>query len=275
MPINTNKVFLKPFSFLLRDLLMMTSYKLNFILQLAGIFISTLLFYFLSKLFERGINDYLQPYGGNYFAFVLIGIAITDYLTVSLGSFAGEIRNAQMMGTLEALLVTPTSAPTILFSSSLFSFVLTSVRIIIYLIYGILFFGLSLHVTHLPLLLLIMCLTILSFTGLGLISAGFIIIFKQGSPLSWIVTTASGVLGGILYPVSVLPAWIQPFSYLLPITHALEAIRQIVLNGNGFSTVWHEIFILGFFCLTLLPAGVAFLLYGLRRARTDGSLIHY
>jgi ABC-2 type transport system permease protein len=256
-------------------MLVMTSYRLNFILQLAGIFISTLLFYFLSKLFERGINDYLQPYGGDYFAFVLIGIAITDYLTVSMGSFAGEIRNAQMMGTLEALLVTPTSAPTILFSSSLFSFALTSVRIIVYLVYGITFFGLSLHVTHIPLLFLIMCLTILSFTGIGLISAGFIVIFKQGSPLSWIVSTASGVLGGILYPVSVLPAWLQPFSSLLPITHALEAIRQIMLNGKAFSAVYHEVIILSFFCLTLLPAGVLFLLYGLRKARQDGSLVHY
>jgi len=254
---------------------MMTSYKLNFILQLGGMFITTLLFFFLSKLFERGMSDYLQPYGGDYFAFVIIGIAITDYLTVSLNSFAGEIRNGQMMGTLEALLVTPTSVPTILFSSSLFSFALTSVRILVYLVYGVMFFGLSLHVMHLPLLFLIICLTVLSFTGLGLISAGFIIIFKQGSPLNWIMSSASGVLGGILYPVSVLPAWLQPFSYLLPITHALEAIRQVVLNGKSFNSVYHEVVILGFFCLILLPAGVVFLLYGLRKARIDGSLIHY
>lgn len=270
-----NQGLLKPFSFFLRDVLITMSYKLNFILQLVGIFISTLLFFFLSKLFERGMSDYLQPYGGDYFAFVIIGIAITDYLTVSLGSFASEIRNAQMMGTLEALLVTPTSVPTILFSSSLFSFILTSVRIIIYLVYGITIFGLKLHFTSIPLLLMIMCLTILSFTGIGLISAGFIVIFKQGSPLNWIVNTTSGVLGGILYPVSVLPAWLQPFSHLLPITHALEAIRQILLNGKTFSEVYQEVIILIFFCITLLPVGLIFMRYGLSKARKDGSLVHY
>jgi ABC-2 type transport system permease protein len=271
----SNHSILKPFSFLLRDVLIMSSYKLNFILQLAGIFITTLLFFFLSKLFERGMGDYLQPYGGDYFAFVIIGIAITDYLTVSLNIFAGEIRTAQMMGTLEALLVTPTSVPTILFSSSLFSFTLTSVRILVYIVYGMAIFGLKLHLTNVPLLFLIVCLTIFSFTGIGLISAGFIIIFKQGSPLNLIMGTASGVLGGILYPISVLPAWLQPFSYLLPITHALEAIRQMVLNGKSFSGVYHEVVILGFFSLILLPAGVVFLLYGLRKARMDGSLLHY
>jgi ABC-2 type transport system permease protein len=89
------------------------------------------------------------------------------------------------------------------------------------------------------------------------------------------VSTASGVLGGILYPVSVLPAWLQPFSYLLPITHALEAVRQVLLNGKTFGDVYHQVIILSFFCLTLLPAGVLFLLYGLRKARQDGSLVHY
>jgi ABC-2 type transport system permease protein len=253
----------------------MASYKLNFLLQLVGIFISTLLFFFLSRLFEGGMSDYLQPYGGDYFAFVIIGIAITDYLTVSLNSFAGEIRNAQMMGTLEALLVTPTSVPTILFSSSLFSFILTSVRIVVYLVYGIAIFGLKLHFTSVPILLLIICLTILSFTGIGLISAGFIIIFKQGSPLNWIMSTASGVLGGILYPVAVLPAWLHPFSQLLPITHALEAIRQILLNGRTLIDVYREVIVLIFFCIIFLPVGLFFLRYGLRKARKDGSLVHF
>jgi ABC-2 type transport system permease protein len=244
-------------------------------MQLAGIFISVLLFFFLSKLFEKGMSDYLQPYGGDYFAFVLIGIAITDYLTVSLNSFASEIRNAQMMGTLEALLVTPTSVPTILFSSSLFSFMLTSIRIVVYLAYGVAVFGLQLHFTNIPLLILIMFLTILSFAGIGLISAGFILIFKQGNPLNWIMATASGVLGGILYPVSVLPAWLQPFSHVLPITYALETIRQILLNGSTFGDVYREVMILMLFCVTLLPAGLIFMRYGLKRARKDGSLVHF
>lgn len=253
----------------------MLSYKLHFLLQLAGIFISTVMFFFLSKLFEGGITAHLMPYGGDYFAFVIIGIAMTDYLAVSLNSFGNEIRSAQMMGTLEALLVTPTSVALILFSSSLFSFTLSSVRIIAYFLYGVLVFGLQLHFTSLPLLCLIMCLTILSCTGIGLISAGFVIIFKQGSPLNWIVSTSSGVLGGILYPVAVLPSWLQPFSNLLPITHALESIRQIMLNGCTLAHVYREIIYLILFCATLLPLGLMLMHYGLRKAKKEGSLIHY
>ncbi len=253
----------------------MLSYKLHFLLQLVGIFVSTVMFFFLSKLFERGMTDYLLPYGGDYFAFVIIGIAMTDYLAVSLNSFGSEIRNAQMMGTLEALLVTPTSVALILFSSSLFSFTLSSVRIIVYFLYGITIFGLKLHFTNIPLLCLIMGLTICSCAGIGLISAGFVIIFKQGSPLNWIVSTSSGVLGGILYPISVLPSWLQPFSSFLPITHALESIRKVMLNGCAFGDVSREVILLMLFCSILLPLGLIVMHYGLRKAKKEGSLIHY
>jgi ABC-2 type transport system permease protein len=61
------------------------------------------MFFFLSRLVGEGIAGQLEPYGGNYFSFVLIGVAFTDYLSVSLSSFAGQIRSAQMQGTLEAM----------------------------------------------------------------------------------------------------------------------------------------------------------------------------
>ncbi|NOZ69552.1 MAG: ABC transporter permease, partial [Deferribacteres bacterium] len=203
---------LKPLSFFMRDLLIAASYRFNFIMQFGGIFISTLMFYFLSQLIGAGKSEQLRPYGGDYFAFVLTGIAFTDYLSVSLNSFSGQIRSAQMMGTLEALLVTPTSVPTILFSSTLYNFTFTSLRIIAYMVFGVFIFGVRLHVSSLPALAATLVLTMLSFIGIGLFSASFIIIFKQGSPVNWIMSVASGLLGGVLYPVSVLPSWLQPYS---------------------------------------------------------------
>jgi ABC-2 type transport system permease protein len=269
------QIILKPYSFIKRDFLIAASYRLSFVMQAGGIFISALMFFFLSRLIGKGVQDQLLPYGGDYFSFVLIGIAFTDYLSVSLSSFAGEIRNAQVMGTLEALLVTPTSVPTILFSSSLYNFVFTSIRILIYIIFGILIFGMKLHITSPSAVLVIMALTVLSFIGLGLISAVFILIFKQGSPFNWLIGTASGLLGGILYPVSVLPSWLQPYANLLPITHALEAIRQVLLNGASLRMVYDKLLILSLFAAVLLPAGLTAFAYGLKIAKKEGSLVHY
>jgi ABC-2 type transport system permease protein len=153
----------KPLAFLKRDFLIAMSYRLKFLLQIFGIFISTLMFFFLSKLIGTGIENQMAPYGGDYFAFVLIGVAFTDYLAISLGSFAGEIRNAQVLGTLEALLVTPTSVPTILFSSCLYNFSFTSLRVFLYLAAGVLIFGLKLNITSPFAFFMIFGLTILAF----------------------------------------------------------------------------------------------------------------
>jgi len=120
-----------------------------------------------------------------------------------------------------------------------------------------------------------MILTILAFSGIGLLSAAFITVLKQGSPISWVIGTASGLLGGVFYPVTVLPSWLQSYAYLLPITHALEAIRKVLLKGATFSAIYNEILALSIFVMLLFPLGLFAFSYGLKLARKEGSLIHY
>ena len=266
---------MKAFQFLKRDFLIDISYRLKFALQLGGIFLSTLMFFFMDKLVGPGVANQMEAYGGRYFGFVLIGVALTDYLSVSLGSFAGEVRKGQVMGTLEALLVTPTSVPVILLSSSLYSFCLTSFRVVLYLVCGALLFGLELRVGSFAAALLLLLLTIVSVSGIGLLSAAFIVVFKEGSPITMLVSVGSGLLGGVFFPVAVLPGWLQPVSYLLPITHALEGLRQTLLAGAGFAAVAPQMGALLLFAAVLLPLGLWSFSMGLHVARREGTLLHY
>ena len=266
---------MKPLAFFIRDIQIALSYKMQFVLQFVGIFFSSMIFFFVSKLISSGVSNQLAAYGGDYFSFVIIGVALTDYLSVSLDGFSGEIRSAQVEGTLETLLVTPTPVSTILFSSTLYSYSMTSLRVMVYLLLGVSVFGLNLHMTSILSFMLVMILTVASFAGIGLISAAFIIVFKQGSPINLAVTTVSGLLGGVFYPIDILPSWLVPFSKLLPITHALEAMRQILLNGAPLTAVYKEVLILALFTALLVPLGLAVFNYGLRIAKKEGSLIHY
>jgi ABC-2 type transport system permease protein len=75
--------------------------------------------------------------------------------------------------------------------------------------------------------------------------------------------------------VSVLPSWLKPYVNLLPITHALEAMRQVLLKGETFSAIYNEILALSIFVILLLPLGLFAFGYGLNLARKEGSLIHY
>ena len=89
------------------------------------------------------------------------------------------------------------------------------------------------------------------------------------------MAVSSGLLGGVLYPVAVLPSWLKPFSDLLPLTHGLEAMRQILLNGAGMEDIRRQLVILLIFSVILLTTGISSIYYGLRVARKEGSLLHY
>ena len=102
---------LKAFAFLKRDFLSEVSYRLAFFLQVAGILLSLLAFYHLTKMIDPNAAglDGIRP-----FDWLMIGLAFQFYFSTALYAFSAKIRNEQMLGTLEAMLVSPT--PTSVFA---------------------------------------------------------------------------------------------------------------------------------------------------------------
>ena len=265
----------KASSFIKRDLWITVSYRFSLLFGVASIFFSLLTFFFIAKLFGKAAIPYLEGYGGDYFSFVLIGIAFSTYLGVGLGSFAGTIRSAQVMGTLEAMLVTPTRLESIVFFSSLGRFTSASFRVLAYLALGWLVFGVSMGKANLPAALLILILTILCFSSLGIISASFIMIFKRGDPINWVISSFSTLFGGVFFPITVLPSYLEGISHLLPITYSLRAVRHALLQGYSLSSLGSDILVLAIFCVVLLPLSMYAFKLAVRRAKKDGSLTHY
>jgi ABC-2 type transport system permease protein len=267
--------FHKPLAFIKKDFIAAASYKLSFLMQLLNIFLSVAVFFFVSKLFGTAIIPHLAPYGGDYFSFVLIGVAFSDYLGIALEGMAGTIRGGQVMGTLEALLVTPTGIPTIIISSSLYNFIWTSIRVVAYLAVGVWGFKMNLQSANYGGAVLILVLTIVAFSSMGIISASFIMVLKRGDPISWVFTNLSWLLGGLYYPISVLPEWLQKLSYLLPITYALEGMRLALLKGYTLSQLSDKILALLIFSGIMLPFSVLGFKYAVKKAKRDGSLTQF
>jgi ABC-2 type transport system permease protein len=262
-------------AFLKRDFSLAISYRLSFLLQFGGIFLSVAVFYFLSQLFGSAVAPQLEAYGGDYFSFVLIGLAFSGYMGLSLSSFAQSIRENQMTGTLEIMLLSPTRLSAILLSSSLWSYVLMTVRFIVYLLLGVLVFGFSLGQANLLAALVVLLLSIASFSGIGIISAAFVMVLKKGDPISWLFGGVSTLLAGVFYPVSVLPDWLEPLSRILPLTYALDAMRLTMLQGYSLYDIGFDILILLGFTLVLTPIALVAFRQALRRAKMEGSLIQY
>ena len=114
-----------------------------------------------------------------------------------------------------------------------------------------------------------------AFVGLGLLSAATTMMVRRTNPVAVLLASASMLLSGVAYPVSVLPDWLRAAGRLLPLTHALELVRGGLLRGDGPAALGSSIAALALFAGVLCPVGVALFVYALRRARIDGSLTHY
>jgi len=265
----------KVWAFIKRDFRTNVSYRVAFLLRFLGLFFSVALYYFIAQLIGRAAIPQLESYGGDYFAFLLIGIALSGYLGTSLGSFSQVIRREQVTGTLEMMLLTPTRLSTIIISSSLWSFLLTSVNVVVYLLLGVLLFGVDLGEGNWLAASLILALTILCFSSLGVIAAAFIMVLKRGDPVTWVFGMLSSLLGGVFYPITIMPPWLQYLSYLLPITYSLRAMRHALLMGYSLVDLRPDIAALALFCLVLLPLSLISFRYAVHRAKVEGSLTHY
>lgn len=261
-------------AFLRRDWQLETSYRLSFFLDYVSIFFSVAIFYFVGELIGVQTAPFLQEYGGNYFAFVLVGIAFSRYFSVGISSFASNLRQAQTTGTLEAMLATPTPLSTIILSSSLWNFGFATLQVISYLVIGSLFLGVQMAQGNLLGAILALFLSVVVFSSLGILAASFVMVLKRGDPITWLFSVLFTLFGGVYYPVTILPAWMQTLSNLLPITYGLRAMRLALLQGGTWHVLLPDLFPLAFFVL-LLPVSLFAFRYAVSRARQDGSLTHY
>jgi ABC-2 type transport system permease protein len=262
-------------AFLVRDFHIETSYRTAFLFTIGGVVVRALLFFFLSEFIERAAGGMLGEYGGDYFSFVIIGIALGGYFTTGLTGFSKALRRSQTTGTLEAMIMTPTPVSWLVVGSAAWSYLYTTFRVLVYLLVGALFLGLDLSRANYPAALLVLLLSIVSFASLGILAAALMMVIKRGDPVTAVFANLSNLVGGVFYPVAILPAGLQFVAYLLPITYALRALRGALLAGFGWQELAPDLLALALFCLVLFPISLFVFRHAVDRARAEGTLTHY
>ncbi|MCC7382556.1 MAG: ABC transporter permease [Deltaproteobacteria bacterium] len=265
------------FEFLRRDFKLALSYRLQAFFQVASLFSLAVTLFFLSLMLQRveGSIPTLGRYGGGYFGFALIGLAISFWVDAPLRVLAGSIRTAQMTGTFEAMLATPTPLWLVALGSGLYGLVNAAMRVALLLFFAAVIFEVPLHLDRWPALAVVLLLALSATFVLGIFSAGFIVLFKQGDPLSAAISGLSWLLSGVLYPREILPAWVQRAADFLPLTHALESARLTLLLGTPLAALGRPIAYLAAFSAIGLPLALAWFRWTVGRARVAGSLARY
>lgn len=261
-------------AFLLRDVHHEASYKLSFALQLVRTLHLLLIFFFLSRFIGEAAPAKLQAYGSSYFPFVVTGLAVQQYLYLALNNFSEQLREAQLTGTFEAVLVCPVPLPLYLVGSALFAFVLNTFHILVFLGAGH-FLGAAFPLREFPAVMLILLLSAIAFSSLGILAASYIVIFKKGNPVTWVFLLSSSLLGGVYFPVSVLPAWVQKLAVMLPMTHSLDALRGLMHRHVGLGGITPSLLGLTAWILVGIPVSCLCFAWAVRIGRKRGSLGHY
>jgi ABC-2 type transport system permease protein len=101
-----------------------------------------------------------------------------------------------------------------------------------------------------------------------------LLLFKRGNPAKWFLLGISSLVGGMLFPVSILPDWLQFIARLNPITYALDAMRGVLLDGTSLMGVGRPLLVLLLFGAALLPTSMVAFSWALRRTKITGTLTH-
>lgn len=258
-----------------KDFQIEISYKFAFILNIFSVAASLIIYYFIDIMFGRTVTEHLQVFGVNYFPYVLLSMAFFSYIGVGVGSFAAKIREEQMQGTLESLLLSPTKVEVIILSMGLWNLIFATLNVAVYLIFGHFVFNVDFSQINLLSTFIILILTIISFSSLGIISASFILVLKRGNPVDWVINTLEGILGGVFFPVTVMPKFMQVIAHCLPITYAIRSLELAVYKGASIYALGQDIFVLSLFCLFLAPVSLWCFKKGMFIARKNGTLGQY
>jgi ABC-2 type transport system permease protein len=254
--------------FFKRDFVSDWSYRFSFVLEGVHILITVAAFYFLAAIVGREELD-----GYESFPFILVGLGANAYMTTCFVCFAQAVRANQLSGTLKPVLASAISPAQFLALSSGYPLARATLDAIVYGLGGVLF-GLSLAGVNLGAAALVFVASLLAFSSIGLLSATFTLLFKRGDPLLWLFGSGSWLLGGVMYPNSVLPSALRDAAELVPITHALRGLRAALLSNASILDVLPHVQALALFAAIGLPLSAVVFNLGLQRARMAGTLGH-
>jgi ABC-2 type transport system permease protein len=259
-------------AFVRRDFLVAWSYRLPFVTDWIGLAFQALMFYFVGLMVDP---SKLPTFGGEpttYLAFVAVGIAISAFMTLALGRVSVGIQQEQLAGTLESLLMTPTSPATVQLGAVIYDLIYIPIRTAVFLVVIALAFGIDFYASGLFPALVVLVVFIPFVWGLGVASAGATLTFRRGSGVVGIAMTVLVLFSGAYYPLDLLPNWIATLAELNPITIAVDGMREPLLGGTGWDGVGRAVIILLPLAAVSLALGAVAFRAALRRERRQGTL---
>ncbi|MBZ0310171.1 MAG: ABC transporter permease [Anaerolineae bacterium] len=178
---------------------------------------------------EYDTLDYTAP------ALIAVFVFLFVFILTSI-SFLRERQN----GTLERLQATPIRAHEIILGYMFGFLAFALIQGAITLLYTV--FVLDIHYEgNLLNVFVVEIILAITSVNLGIFFSTFARNEFQVLQFIPLVVVSQVFLGGVLWEIDSMPAWLQPIAQLMPLTHANTALREIMIKGMSLSSEWGSI----------------------------------
>jgi ABC-2 type transport system permease protein len=206
--------------------------------------------------------------GSETLLYASLGASVLGVWSATAVAASSALQRERWQGTLELLVGAPAH-----FSLVLLPITIAMSSIGLYamgatLFWGRFLFGIDVHVEHPLLFALSVPATIVSIGMLGFLLSVTVVRYRTAWALGNAFEYPVWLVCGFLVPLSLLPGWVRPISWVLPPTWGIRAIRESALGSSPLPDIALCVG-LGAACAL---AGVLLIETVLRSARTHASL---
>ncbi|MFY9605884.1 MAG: ABC transporter permease [Thermoplasmata archaeon] len=197
----------------------------------------------------------IVPGNPNYFEFVAPGIMAMVVMMSLMTGLPHAISYEKDMGTLDGMLVAPTSRWAIIFGKVMAQTTRGLIQGFIILLLSVVLFGVVIHGSILLVVLLIF-LTVFGFVGLGILITSFADKEETATMVMMTLMFPMMFLSGVFFPIQQMPSFMQTLANFLPLTYAASAMRKVIVLGAGTTAIATDVIVLAVFGSILLAIAV-------------------
>lgn len=171
------------------------------------------------------------------FHYVILGSGFMALWSSIVFSSASDINRERYYGTLELIFVSPVPFSIILIGKIIGNTIWGFLSMIISFVYLVFIFRVEITIPN-PLILAIATLFVLfALTIFSFFLSLAMTLSRQADALMNCIEYPIYLICGFMFPVSILPDWVQPISYALPPTWAIKLLRTVATNDATIQSI--------------------------------------
>lgn len=158
------------------------------------------------------------------------------------------------LGTMERLLATPINRLEIVLGYMLGLGVFALIQSAVVLFFTVYALNIDYAGSLLMVFVIEVILTIVA-TNMGILASTFATNEFQVVQFIPLIIFPQVLLSGTFWAIEELPGWLQPSAWVLPMTYANQAMRAVMIKGQGVGSIWGELLILVGFAALMIALG--------------------